>query len=90
MTPATDNFFLGAIWRRPGFSPLTGTTADDAMRKYIGSLFIALAALAVAASGLSPDAGGPGITCDESYHVLQGKVARHCVARAGVGLFPAQ
>ncbi|NLF09551.1 MAG: hypothetical protein GX594_16455, partial [Pirellulaceae bacterium] len=42
-------------------------------RNFIGPLLIALAALAATAATLAPDGAGPGVTCDEPYHILQGK-----------------
>jgi hypothetical protein len=39
----------------------------------IGPILVALAATVVVLNTLRPDAGGPGITCDEGYRVARGK-----------------
>ncbi len=41
--------------------------------KYFGPILIALAATFATLATLAPDGAGPGVTCDELYHVFQGK-----------------
>lgn len=45
----------------------------DCARKPVGPLLVALAATVATLTTLAPDAGGPGITCDEGYRVGEGK-----------------
>ena len=42
-------------------------------RNFSGPLLIAIAAAAALLATLAPDGNGPGVTCDEPYHVDQGK-----------------
>ena len=56
-------------------------------RNFIGPLLIALAALAAAAATLAPDGAGPGITCDEPYHVFQGKKLFTALREQGAAFF---
>lgn len=54
---------------------------------FIGPLLIALAALAATAATLAPDGAGPGITCDEPYHVFQGKKLFTALREQGTAFF---
>ncbi|MBN1394782.1 MAG: glycosyltransferase family 39 protein [Pirellulales bacterium] len=42
-------------------------------RDFLGPLLVSLAALAAVAATVAPDGAGPGVTCDEPYHVFHGK-----------------
>lgn len=56
-------------------------------RNFIGPLLIALAALVAAAATLAPDGAGPGVTCDEPYHVFQGKKLFTALREQGTAFF---
>ncbi|MBU4270505.1 MAG: glycosyltransferase family 39 protein [Planctomycetes bacterium] len=55
--------------------------------KLIGPLLIALAALAAVLTTIAPDGNGPGVTCDEPYHVFQGKRLVTALRRQGPAFF---
>ena len=57
------------------------------MHKFAGPLLIALAALAATAATLAPDGRGPGVTCDELYHVYQGKQLVTAFRQQGFAFF---
>jgi len=46
---------------------------SDLARKPVGPILVALAATVATLSTLAPHAAGPGVTCDELYHVDAGK-----------------
>ncbi len=56
-------------------------------RKLLGPLLIALAALAAVLATIAPDGNGPGVTCDEPYHILQGKWLVTALRRQGPAFF---
>ena len=58
-------------------------------RILLGPLLIALAALAAIIATIAPDGSGPGVTCDEPYHVYQGKQLVTALQAAGIGLLSA-
>ena len=55
--------------------------------KILGPLLIALAALAAVLATIAPDGNGPGVTCDESYHVFQGKRLVTALRQQGPAFF---
>ena len=56
-------------------------------KKLIGPMLVALAALAAVAATIAPDRSGPGVTCDEPYHVHQGKRLVMACGQQGLGFF---
>ena len=56
-------------------------------RNFIGPLLIALAALAAVLTTIAPDGNGPGVTCDEPYHVFQGKQLVTALRQQGPAFF---
>jgi hypothetical protein len=56
-------------------------------RVWVGPLLVGLAALAVVAATLAPDGSGPGVTCDELYHVYQGKRLVTALRHQGLEFF---
>ena len=86
--------------RRGPARPAAGDPRDEGVRsggtveqsdnrmfgKLAGPLLVALAALGAVVATIAPNGSGPGVTCDEPYHVLQGQGARNGPAAAGMGL----
>lgn len=56
-------------------------------RNYLGPLLIALASLVAVTTTLAPDGNGPGVTCDEPYHVFQGKQLVSALCNQGPAFF---
>lgn len=56
-------------------------------RNFIGPLLIALAALVAVLTTIAPDGNGPGVTCDEPYHVFQGKQLVTALRQQGPAFF---
>ena len=59
-------------------------------RPWAGPLLVALAATSVALATLAPGAGGPGVTCDELYHVATGKRLVTALRTQGAAFFTPQ
>jgi len=55
--------------------------------KYYGPILIALAATVATLATLAPDGAGPGVTCDELYHVYQGKQLVTALRQQGLAFF---
>jgi len=55
--------------------------------KYYGPILIALAATVATLATLAPDGAGPGVTCDELYHVYQGKQLVTALRQQGFSFF---
>ena len=53
----------------------------------IGPLLVALAVGATVAATIRPDGDGPGVTCDEPYHVLMGKDLVRALGQQGWAFF---
>ena len=56
-------------------------------RILMGPLLIAVAALAAIIATIAPDGNGPGVTCDEPYHVDQGKQLVTALRQQGFAFF---
>lgn len=54
---------------------------------WAGPFVLALVAGLAAVVTLAPENGGPGMTCDEPYHVAYGKRLVHAVTHQGLGFF---
>lgn len=54
---------------------------------WAGPVVLALVAGLSAMMTLAPENGGPGMTCDEPYHVAYGKRLVHAVTHQGLGFF---
>lgn len=54
---------------------------------YAGPILVALVASAATLATLAPSAGGPGITCDELYHVATGKRLVQALRQQGAAFF---
>ena len=52
-----------------------------------GPPLVALAAVGATLATLPPEAGGPGVTCDEFYHVAAGKRLVEAWRSQGVGFW---
>ncbi|MFH1923506.1 MAG: glycosyltransferase family 39 protein, partial [Planctomycetota bacterium] len=52
-----------------------------------GPVLISLAATVATLATLAPEGGGPGVTCDEGYHVAAGKRLVLALRQQGVGFF---
>lgn len=63
----------------------TKPAASD--RRFAGPVFAALLATAATLATLAPQRGGPGITCDELYHVLAGKRLVMAFGQQGLSFF---
>jgi 4-amino-4-deoxy-L-arabinose transferase-like glycosyltransferase len=57
------------------------------LRRLAGPLLLALAATGATLRTLGPGAGGPGITCDELYHVAMGKALVTALRHEGFAFF---
>lgn len=68
----------------PAASPATGPAAGW---RRAGPAAIGLAATAAVLLTLAPEAGGPGVTCDELYHVSYGKRLVGALADRGLRFF---
>ena len=55
--------------------------------RFAGPLLIAAATLAATAATLAPDGRGPGVTCDELYHVYEGKRLVTAIRQQGLAFF---
>ena len=53
----------------------------------LGPLLIALAALAATLATIAPEGSGPGVTCDEPYHVYEGKQLVTALRQQGLAFF---
>lgn len=60
---------------------------SHAARKPVGPILVAAAATVATLATLAPHAGGPGVTCDELYHVDAGKRLVAAVRQQGPGFF---
>jgi len=58
-------------------------------RKLLGPLLIAILATTATIATLGPAANGPGVTCDEVYHVIMGKRLVSALRRQGPAFFTA-
>lgn len=56
-------------------------------RKILGPLLVALTATAAVLVTIAPDGWGPGVTCDELYHVYQGKELVTALRQQGLAFF---
>lgn len=56
-------------------------------RRYVGPLLIAVAAAVATLATIAPDGNGPGVTCDELYHVYEGKQLVTALRQQGVDFF---
>ena len=59
----------------------------DPLRRLVGPWLLALAATGATLGTLGPGVGGPGITCDELYHVATGKALVTALRHEGVSFF---
>jgi 4-amino-4-deoxy-L-arabinose transferase-like glycosyltransferase len=60
---------------------------SDVARKPVGPLLVALAATVATLSTLGPGTSGPGVTCDELYHVDAGKRLVTALRHQGLAFF---
>jgi 4-amino-4-deoxy-L-arabinose transferase-like glycosyltransferase len=60
---------------------------SDLPRKPVGPMLVALAATVATLSTLAPHAAGPGVTCDELYHVDAGKRLVTALCHQGLAFF---
>ena len=58
-----------------------------ASRIPFGPLLVAVAALAATLATIGPEGNGPGVTCDEPYHVNQGKELVTALRQQGLAFF---
>ena len=56
-------------------------------RRYVGPLLIAVVAAVATLATIAPDGNGPGVTCDELYHVHQGKQLVTALRQQGLAFF---
>ncbi|MHC4176108.1 MAG: hypothetical protein ACYSWU_01295, partial [Planctomycetota bacterium] len=61
--------------------------SSDLARRPIGPLLVALVATVATLATLAPDGRGPGVTCDELYHVLAGKRLVTALRHQGLDFF---
>jgi 4-amino-4-deoxy-L-arabinose transferase-like glycosyltransferase len=59
----------------------------DPLRRLAGPLLLALAATGATLGTLGPGVGGPGVTCDELYHVATGKSLVTALRHEGLAFF---
>lgn len=64
--------FFAGCWKS-GLEREWSAMPLDVARKYPGPMLLAAAATLATLTTLGPGAGGPGVTCDELYHVGAGK-----------------
>jgi 4-amino-4-deoxy-L-arabinose transferase-like glycosyltransferase len=57
------------------------------LQKFAGPLLIALAAATATLTTIAPDGNGPGVACDELYHVYQGKQLVAALREQGLAFF---
>jgi len=56
-------------------------------RRHLGPILIALFAAAATITTLLPEINGPGLTCDEPYHVVQGQRLVTALGEQGIAFF---
>lgn len=56
-------------------------------RPYVGPLLIAVVAALATLVTIAPNGNGPGVTCDELYHVYRGKQLVTALRQQGLGFF---
>ncbi|NQT14239.1 MAG: hypothetical protein HQ582_15900, partial [Planctomycetes bacterium] len=64
-----------------------GEPDRPAVRGVAGPVVVAVAAVVATLATLAPETGGPGITCDELYHVQHGKALLTAFRQQGLGFF---
>ena len=74
----------------PAAKPPNGTfPARPMIQRLVGPPLVAVVATVASLATLAPEAGGPGITCDELYHVATGKRLVGALREQGFGFFAA-
>jgi hypothetical protein len=62
-------------------------TVPTMFRRFLGPLIVALFAGVATLATIAPDGNGPGVTCDELYHVAQGKQLVTALRQQGFAFF---
>jgi len=65
----------------------SGRPTGPVMPRLAGPVLIAVAATMATVATLAPEGGGPGVTCDEGYHVATGKRLVMALRQQGLGFF---